>query len=344
MKTTRFMVFLMLCAFSASMLLTGCQEKKSEPTDGDKPAVESTDGGEEAAAPAEEAAAPAEEAAPVAPAEEAAAPAEEAAPVAPAEEAAAPAEEAASVAPAEEAAAPAAEGEFSSDDLTACIEDALEDIKGDLETDQLYEKSSEIIVRTANVLCVLCVAASNSAACKYKAAAPAMLKAAQQLAASTDSASAQAAATALDAATASDSTETLEWVKVADLQQLMKAVPSIDSKVKLFLRSESTLVKRGMTSVPQNCTELAVIGKGALANSADTIKPEAVTEWKLFNDEYVAASLGLRAKVLGLGEGTATFDEVKAAYTELEDTCNKCHEIFKPADPAAETTEEAATE
>ena len=69
---------------------------------------------------------------------------------------------------------------------------------------------------------------------KYKAAAPALLKASQKLAATKDFASAAAAVAAVKAATTdtSGSLAELKWEKVASMPELMKQVPLVNTKLK----------------------------------------------------------------------------------------------------------------
>lgn len=159
---------------------------------------------------------------------------------------------------------------------------------------------------------------------KYKAAAPAIIKAAQEVAAAKDYASAKAAVAALKKAGASGAAAggDLKWTKLATLEDLMEQVPLIfNSRLKRNLRRFDSKAKE----CAGDAATLAVIAQGSMANSDETKKPGEVDQWYKFcaqmRDAAAAVNKAIRAK-----DKEAAETHMKA----LNQSCEDCHAVFHP--------------
>lgn len=219
-------------------------------------------------------------------------------------------------------------------DLVAQVGEYVEDLEDAVEDEEEYQDSVEKLAKDSNTLILISLALGlHDTDNQYKAAAPAMLKAAQQLAAATDYAGAKAAVEAFkQATTATDGDPAqLKWEKLASLPELMKAVPLINTRMKRPLRSESRL-KRSGDDMAGYAAVLAVIGQGSLANVGDTEKPDEVGKWQTLCVEMRERSAAVNAAVRNFAqEGTPeAFQATRAAVETLNENCEACHAVFKP--------------
>ena len=235
-----------------------------------------------------------------------------------AEEAAKPAAKAAAVDPSKVSTyAPA-------QDLVNQVEEYLEDLEDAVENEEEYNDSVENIGKDANTLILIALALGiHDEDNKHKNAAGAVIKACQDLAASSDYASAKAAVEAVKAAAAATDGDPsgLKWEKMASLPELMEAVPLIDSRLKRYLRR--------LDSSPEACTGysavLAVIAQGSMANTDETNKPNEVEKWEAYCVEMRDAAAAVNAACKIQDEEAA-----EAAMELLHQSCESCHEIFNP--------------
>ncbi len=199
-----------------------------------------------------------------------------------------------------------------------------------LETESLVDETSfkdykDKIAQDANTLIVvaLCLGMHDQES-KYKSAAPVMIKTAQALAAATDFPNAQKAFEALKASTTQKaSSSSLKWEKVAALPELMKQVPSINTKLKRnvkgsrFKKNEKS--NAGMTAV------IAAIAQGSVADLSEAKTPEQAKQWYEF-------SVKMRDTAGEVNAAVHAKDEVKAgeAMTRLNESCDQCHKVFHP--------------
>jgi hypothetical protein len=266
------------------------------------------------------------------PKEPAAKPAEEA----PKEPAAKPAEEA----PKEPAAKPAessqqppaaADGMIAisafapADDLGSQIPAYIKDLEKAVETEEAFKDSGDKIGKSANTLILVSLGLGlHDQDNKHKPNAPAVIKAAKELAAAKDLAAAQAALGAIKKAVAGEGGPVegqLKWEKVASLPELMKQVPLVNTKLKRYTKGSRLQSKaadtQGMSAV------IAVIAHGSIANAGDTEKPDAVEQWTKqciqMRDAAAAVNQGIRA-----GDEAATTKAMEA----LAKSCDDCHVIF----------------
>ncbi len=295
------------------------------------PAEEPAAPAEEPAAPAEEPAAPAEE--PAAPAEEPAAPAEE--PAAPAEEPAAPAEEPA--APAEEPAAPAgmAAGEELPVDapvsayapaevLVGQVGEYMTRMEEAVATPDEYKDGATRIARDSNTMIVIALALGlHDQDSKLKAHAPAILKAAQAVAATEEYEAAKEAVAKLKAAVA-DGGEgpELKWEKVASLKELMEQVPLIHGSIR---RRVSRRFERNLDGIAGDAATVAAIAQGTIPNADETVEPTKADEWTKYSIQMRNAAAQVLAAAQAKDEAAAN-----AAFEKLDASCHACHKVFDP--------------
>ncbi len=206
------------------------------------------------------------------------------------------------------------------------LEKTLEDLDGSVR----FVDDADVLFRDANTLAMIALALGLSKEDNpYKKAAPAIIEAAHKVEAvkNLDEAT-QAVAEVKKALKAEAGTNDLSWdKKVASLKPIMKAVPNINTQVKRNLRTEAAL-KKGGRKVVEGAAVLAVIGQGSIPNAVDTIKPDAVKDWKIQCLELRDAALELNRAASGYEAGKAKFEEIQAAYERLSDSCDSCHKIF----------------
>ena len=229
------------------------------------------------------------------------------------------------------------------EDLVPQVEGYVEDLEKAVESEEEYKDSAEKIAKYANTFILIALALGiHDGDNQFKAAAPAMLKAAQDLAASKDFASAKAGVAALKASTTSSEGDPagLKWGHLASLPDLMKAVPLINTRMKRYLRSESRLEK-GAGDTAGYAAVLAVIAQGSLDSCGDTEKPNEVGKWQALCVEMREKAAAVNTSVRKFRESPTTegFEATKAAVEALNVSCEACHAVFKP-DVSTTTTEE----
>lgn len=207
------------------------------------------------------------------------------------------------------------------------LDEAVKDESG-------FEDAKAKIAKDANTLVVVALALGmHDTDSDLKNAAPAMIKAAQELAAAKDHAAAKAAMDALKAAAKSKGDASkLKWEKVASLPELMQAVPLINTKLKKATKG-SRFSKKLADSAGQSAV-LAAIAQGTIANSGETKKPEKAEEWAKFcvqmRDAAAAVNAGVHAK-----DQKAT----EAAIEKMTKACDDCHAVFNEGVKATEEKE-----
>ena len=220
------------------------------------------------------------------------------------------------------------------EDLAAQVEEYLEYLEDAVETEEEYNDSVENLAKRSNTLILIALGLGlHDAENQYKAAAPGLLQAAQQVAAAKDYESAKAAVAAVkEAAGATDGDPTgLKWGKVASLPEIMKAVPLINTGMKRYIRSESRLEK-GADKVASHATVLAVIAQGSLDSVDETDLPNEVDKWKAFCVEMrdLCAAVNTAAREFNNEPTAAGFEATKTAMEALNQNCHDCHAVFQP--------------
>lgn len=242
-------------------------------------------------------------------------------PETPAEEPAAPAEEPTDAAlPADaplSAYAPA-------ENLVEQVDHYLARMEEAVSTPDEYKDGVTRIARDSNTMIVIALALGlHDEDNKLKANAPAMLAAAQAVAATDDYEAAKAAVENLKAAVAEGGEgPELKWEKVASLKELMEQVPLIHASIR---RRVSRRFERNVDGIAGDAATVAVIAQGSIPNLDETIEPEKPDEWKKYNLEMRDAAAALGAAARAVDEEAA-----KAAFEKLDQSCDDCHVIFHP--------------
>jgi hypothetical protein len=191
---------------------------------------------------------------------------------------------------------------------------------------QNYKDDQDKIAKDANTLVIIALSLGlHDQPNKDQAHASALMKAAQNLAASKDyEAAKKAVAEVRDAAKGKGAAGgELKWQKVASLPELMKQVPLINNNLKRYLKPEKFKQKaketQGYTAV------IAAIAQGSIADTSEAKNPNQVKQWYEFMVTMRDAAGKLNAAI-HKGDKTAA----DAAMTKLTKSCTDCHDVFHP--------------
>ena len=211
------------------------------------------------------------------------------------------------------------------DDLVGQVDYYLGELEESIKSEDEYADSPEKLVKNANTMILIALALGlHDQDNKYKAAAPAMVKASQELAATKDYSAAKKGVAALKAATSSKGDPSLlKWGEVADLRTLMEKVPLINTRLKRNLRRFKSKVEE----TAGDSAVLAVIAQGSMASVGKTKKPNEADKWYAFCEEMRDAAVALNASIHAQDE-----DAKDKAMEALAKSCDNCHEVFHPED------------
>jgi hypothetical protein len=222
------------------------------------------------------------------------------------------------------AAAPAADGKISSyapaADLEGQVVYYIERVGKSLKDPEDYEDKQDRIARDANTLAVLALALGlHDEDNKYKVAAPALLKAAQDLSKTKDHAAAKAAAVVLVAAAeGKDPVEAeLKWEKVVPLAEIKEQMSGINSSLKRHAKRGKFEDCAGYSAL------IAVVGQAILSNDEALTKPDDLDQWTKY-------CLDLRNTAAAVNAAMHAEDKeaAAAAMEKMEKSCETCHEVF----------------
>ncbi|MDR2756997.1 MAG: hypothetical protein LBC20_14970 [Planctomycetaceae bacterium] len=223
-------------------------------------------------------------------------------------------------------------------DLIAQIDEYVEKLGKTLEEldgTVNYKNDGDFVVRDANALALIALAVGKANAdSKYKNASPGIIKAATELANTTQYDAAKESYNKLKSALTSEGDpSTLEWTKTAELQPLMKAVPNLNSTLTRLTNTERKL--KTQLKKPERVfgalAALAVIPQGSIANVKDTSKPDAVAEWKKECEQFRDAAIKANAAIHSYAEEKIDYQTYWAAFKEMTEACDKCHKEFYPS-------------
>jgi len=233
-------------------------------------------------------------------------------------------------------------------DVAAQIEFYLKRIDEAVVSEEEYRGFETRVPGDANTLVLLALAAGlHDEEIDYKAAAPALIKAAQELAkaaAFTEPppgtqtppaemakryAAVKAGAAALKKAaeTKGGDVAALKWTKSADLVELMKQVPKVYNTLNRNLKAKDP--KRFTKNVNKSAgdaTTLAVIAHGSIVDTSAVKKPADEATWFKLCVEMRDLCVTLN-KTIRAGKQA---DAVNLAVT-LHQNCLDCHKVFNPA-------------
>jgi len=214
------------------------------------------------------------------------------------------------------------------EDLVGQVEYYVEELEESVENEDEYNDAQETdkIGKKANALVLIALALGlHDTDNRYRKAAPAILKAAQEVAGTKDFTSASAAVAKLKEATAATDGDpaVLKWEKVASLPALMEEVPLVDSRLKRYVRGSRFATKKedsaGFSAV------IAVIAQGSRANADETEKPTELEQWYKFCVQMREAATKVNAAIRAQDEAAKD-----AAMELLEQSCSDCHDVFNP--------------
>jgi hypothetical protein len=212
------------------------------------------------------------------------------------------------------------------EDLTNQVGLYMKSMKGVVADEQEYKDSEGKVVRDAATLTVIALALGlHDQDNKYKANAGAIIKAAQDVVATKDYESAKKAVAALDAVVEKEGKAggELKWEKVAPLPELMKQVPMIHTKLKLYVKGSS--FKKKAKDIAGYSAAIAVIAQGTIADTSATKNADQVKLWVKFSEAMRNDAGDVNAAV---HKGDA--DTAAKAMKKLNQSCDDCHEVFKP--------------
>ena len=212
------------------------------------------------------------------------------------------------------------------EDLARQADKFIESMKNTVASQEEYNDSEGKIGRDSNTLVVIALALGlHDQNNKYKARAGALMKAAQNVAATKDYASAKKAVAALEKVAAANGKagDKLKWEKVASLPDLMKQVPMVNTKLKLCV-SKTSFKKKVKDSAGYSAV-IAAIAQGTIADTSATKNADQVKRWqklsKAMRDYAGAANAAIHK-----GDQPATDKAMK----KLNQSCEDCHAVFKP--------------
>ena len=192
-------------------------------------------------------------------------------------------------------------------------------------TEEDFKESEAKLAKDANTLILLALAAGlDDQENPYKAAAPAIMKAARELTQAKGYAAAKVGVAEVKKAAESTggNPAELKWVKSASLPALMKQVPLINSRLKRNLRGRK--FKSKAKSNAGDAATLAVIAQGSMADDSEAKKTgEDVKKWYGFCTAMRDAAAALNKAIHQHDQSSA-----KKALGALNQSCDQCHAVF----------------
>ena len=218
------------------------------------------------------------------------------------------------------------------EDLARQADKYIESLKNTVASKEEYDDSEGKVGRESNTLAVIVLALGlHDKDNKYKDKAPALIRAAKDVAATegydaaTKYAAAKKAVAALGEVAAADGRAggKLKWEKVASLPDLMKQVPMVNTKLKLCL-SKANFKKKAKDSAGYTAV-IAAIAQGAIADTSATKNADQVKLWQKFS-KAMRDHAGAANAAIHKGDAAAT----DKAMQKLNQSCEDCHKVFKP--------------
>jgi len=209
-------------------------------------------------------------------------------------------------------------------DVVSQIETYVGRLEESVASEDDFKEAEAKVAKDANTLILLALAAGlHDEDNKAKAAAPAIMKAAQELAKAKGYAAAKAGVAAVKKAldAAEGNPGELKWVKSASLDDLMKQVPLVNSRLKRNLRGPK--FKSKAKDNAGDAATLAVIAQGSLADTSEAKSDEDVAKWYGFCVQMRDAAAALNKAV---HEGNQ--DAADKAISALNQCCDDCHDVF----------------
>lgn len=223
--------------------------------------------------------------------------------------------------------APALSTLVSVEDLIGQVADYVKELEECVENQEEYEDSVEKIERYSNSLAVIALAVGlHDQDSALRKAAPALVKASQELAKAKDFSGAKAGVAGIKAAlSVSGDPSVLKWSTVASLPSLMKQVPLVNTRLKRYLKPGR--FEKSAKDIAGNSAALMAISQGSMLSVDETEAPDKVAEWFKYCTDMRDAAGALNQAVHAKNE-----DAAKAAMDALQQSCEDCHAVFHTDD------------
>ncbi|MFP6656682.1 MAG: hypothetical protein VB853_00795 [Pirellulales bacterium] len=213
------------------------------------------------------------------------------------------------------------------EDLTGQIEYYIESLERsvNVEAADYVEAKQATVEKGANTLAALVLLAGNhDQETPLKAAAPAMLAAAKALAASAKDLqkSKDNVAAIKQAASGGGPGGAIGWSQVAEVDQLMKQVSTLNGRLKRGV-SSSRLKKYAKRTTGYSVT-MAAIAQAASADDSYAEDAGQLKQWNQFCAEMRDAAGAVNAAI-----HKQDAKAVAAAMTSLKNSCDRCHKVFE---------------
>jgi len=213
-------------------------------------------------------------------------------------------------------------------DLAGQLEEYVEGLEKAVASEAEFKDNEGKIAKESNTLILVALALGlHDSDNPYKAKAPAIIKAARDVAAAQGFEAAKKAIAGLKAAKDSGSGDAsaLKWEKSATLEQLMKQVPLINTKMKRYLKGSR--FKKNAKDTAGYSAVLAVIAQGSMADTSEAKNDTQVKQWYDFCAQMREAASTLNKAIKAGDEAAAD-----AATKKLTQSCDDCHAIFHPGE------------
>jgi CRISPR/Cas system-associated endonuclease Cas3-HD len=212
-------------------------------------------------------------------------------------------------------------------DLESQVSKYLDRMDEGVKTEEEYRDAEGRIAKDANTMVLIALALGlHDQENQYQAAAPAMIKAAQDLGKAKSYAAAKAGVEALKKAAESKEGDAskLKWEKLASLPELMKQVPLVNNRLKRNSRTEKSFKTKSKDNAGDSAV-LAVIAQGSMADTSAAKDDGQVKKWQEFCEQMRDISASINAAVR---EGK--FDAADKGIRALSKNCDDCHDVFSP--------------
>lgn len=214
------------------------------------------------------------------------------------------------------------------DDLTGQVDDYLESLERsvDVEAGEYTEANQDTVKKSAATLAALAMLLSNhNQDSPLKSAAPAIFASAKALGAEAkdlQQATDRVAAIKQAVAAGGANGEAVKWQTAGDLEQLMKQVSSINSRLKRGVSSRS--LKRYADRTTGYSVTMAAIAQAAMADDSYVGDEAELKQWVGYCIDLRDAAGAVNAAIHQQDEAA-----VEAAMTKFKKSCDDCHKAFE---------------
>ena len=212
------------------------------------------------------------------------------------------------------------------EDLTIQADKYIRKLEKAIVDDDEFQYIQEKIAKVSNTLVVIALALGlHNEPNKYQDRAGALIQAATLLAVVENMEEAKkAVAVVREAADGKrESDLELKWGRTASLPELMKQVPTINTKLKRYIKGKRFKSKAKLTT--GYTAVIATIAQGSMADTSEAKDAEQARQWFEFSVAMRDSAGALNAAIHKGDEPTAA-----KAMKKLAQSCNDCHAVFYP--------------